>query len=217
MIIRLRWLLSRVLVCTFSLLLAAAPAVAGIVDVVINFDDQLGGLPPVVNSGDFSPYATFSTTPGSVLLIFSGAGVTGTSSPNAMSAAATPDTGPYDSDFFVDFTNPVNNFSFLISSDNDSGSIASVRVFTAVSGGTPADTVDVVGNANLTDPISIDLTSHVDITRVEVVNIDDEFGLSYDDLNFRTEMLGIPEPSTMLSLLIGAGCLFAKRKFLLVT
>lgn len=207
-----RYVSSGILAIALAQVLVISPAGAGIVDVVINFDDQTGNIPPVVNSGDFNPYATFSTTAGSQLVVFSGAGVTGTSSPNSMTATDDPTNGPYDSDFFVDFTNPVNNFSFLISSDNDPGTIATLRVFTSASGGAPADTVDVVGNGNLSDAIPFDLSSHADVTRIEVINIVDKFGLSYDDLSFRTEEIGVPEPSTTISLLIGACCLFAKRR-----
>ncbi|MEO8039097.1 MAG: PEP-CTERM sorting domain-containing protein [Betaproteobacteria bacterium] len=167
--------------------------------VTIDFDDQPGGLPPspAVTTGMFSPFATFSTIAGSKLLIFSAADAVGGSPPNVLTAAADVVLGPFDSDVFVDFTHPVQDLHFKVSSGNDVGNIGSVNVFVD---GSLASTLGIIGTGEFTVPIPIDLTSFTNVTRVEIVNITDEFGLSYDDFVFTAP---VPEPATAAMLAVG--------------
>jgi hypothetical protein len=156
----------------------------------INFDDVPGGLPPVALPANYgSPQATFSTEAGAQLLVFSGAGTVGTSAPNNLTAGFDPANFPYDADLYVDFSPPANDLTFRIAADNSTGVIAGVRVF---HGGGSLATLDVVGNGNLADPILMDLTAYQNVIRLEVVNITDEFGLSYDDFL----VAPIPEPTS---------------------
>jgi hypothetical protein len=157
----------------------------------IDFDDQPGGVaPPVETDGQFSPYATFSTQADHVLLIFSGAGFVGGSNPNVLTAAENISASSYDSDIYVDFNDAVQNLSLDILSDNDAGAIASLRVFHA--GGETL--LDVVGNANFNDAIPTDLSAYADVTRIELIDITDEFGLSIDNLVFDVP---IPAPGVL--------------------
>jgi hypothetical protein len=86
----------------------------------------------------------------------------------------------------------VNNLSLNVSSDNDDGKIAEIAVH--YFHGLVAN-VDVVGNMDPTNSIPIDLSAYASVTRIEVVNVTDTFGLSYDDITFVPEI--IPEPSSL--------------------
>lgn len=57
-----------------------------------------------------------------------------------------------------------------------------------------ANSPNVVGNGDPTDAIDVDLTGYQDVTRIEVYDITDTYGLSYDDFKFRPN--AIPEPTT---------------------
>lgn len=156
----------------------------------INFDDVPGGIPPAALPASYGlPLVRFSTEVGAQLLVFSGAGTVGTSAPNNLTAGFDPANFPYDADLYVDFTPPVNGLTFRIAADNSIGAIADVRVFHG--GGFLAE-LDVVGNGNIADPILMDLSAYQDVIRIEVVNITDEFGLSYDDFF----VAPIPEPTS---------------------
>ena len=193
----------RLIVATFFLVSSSLFAAS------IHFDDLEGGLnPPLPLPANASPYANFSTEAGAQLLVFSGAGTVGGSNPNTLTAGVNPSAFPYDSDVYVDFTHPVNELTFSVLSDNDSGNIAKVRVFTA---GTFEAELDVVGDGNFSTPITIDLTSFADITRLEIADIIDEFGLSYDDFEFDNP---VPEPSSfalLLGQMLVAACWFRKK------
>lgn len=148
---------------------------------------------------DYSPHATFSTDVGAGLHYFSGGHAVGSSTPNNITAAINPDAFPYDENLYVDFTLPVNNLSFTVSSDNDSGKIAGVRVFHA---GAQSAELDVIGNGDPTDAIDIDLTGYQDVTRIEVFDITDTYGLSYDDFKFSPNPIPEPTTSAMLSVCV---------------
>lgn len=144
-----------------------------------------------------SPHATFSTEPGAGLYYFSGGNAVGSSPPNNITAAVNPDAFPFSSDLYVDFTAPVNNLSLAVSSDNDSGKIAEIAVhhFAGMT------TLDVEGNGDTSDAIPIDLSGFTNVTRIEVINVTDTFGLSYDDFRFVPAIV-IPEPSSMAILFV---------------
>ncbi|MEZ6162930.1 MAG: hypothetical protein R3B67_00665 [Phycisphaerales bacterium] len=196
----------------FALAASAAIAVvtlsanAGIYQTVtVDFDDQPGGFnPPAVTDGLFSPFVTFSTQANHVLLIFNGAGFVGGSNPNTLTAAESISASDFNSDIYMDFTDAAQNVSLDILSDNDSGVIAAINVFHA--GG--MSTVDIVGNGNFSDAIPTDLSSFVDVTRIELVDITDEFGLSIDNLTFDAP---VPSPGT-IALLGLAGLTSTRRK-----
>jgi hypothetical protein len=192
-------------VVTAACIASAASAGAPFQTVTVDFDDQAGGIPPVVTDGDFSPFVTFTTSQDSVLLIFSGAGVVGTSSPNTLTAALSPDAAVYDSDIYMDFTMPVNNLSLNIAADNDSGVIADLVVTHSLG----MTTLDVIGNGNLSDPIPVDLSAYIDVESVQLINITDEFGLAIDDLVFDVP---IPAPATLAVLLGVAGIGRSRRR-----
>lgn len=199
-------LVSRSLLVASAVFAVSSVTLAADVHVTVNFDDQPGGIPPVETAGTFNPYVTFTTNSGSAMLIFGGAGVVGTSPPHNLTAALTPTSALFNEPITATFTNPVNDLAFLIAADNDAGDIADVIV-TSASG---TNTIDVTGNANIADPIPVDLTHLNDVTSVTINNITDEFGLSYDDFNFMAPEIVVPEPATLS--LIGAIGLLAIRR-----
>ncbi len=173
-------------------------------DVLVDFDDQLGGIPPIETDGTFSDHVTFSTSDNNILMIFEGAGFVGGSSPNILTAGISTTTDNFNADIYMDFSVAANNVSLDVVSDNDSGVVAMLGVFHA--GGFTE--LDVVGNANFTDVIHMDLSSYFDITRVELFGITDEFGLGIDNLALTVP---IPTPAT-LAILGLSGLVTSRRR-----
>lgn len=189
----------RSMLASAAAVVACSAAATPVMPVTIDFDDQPGGSPAVPTDGLFNPHARFSTASGATLLIFDGAGAFGGSVPNSMSAAVNTRTGPFDADIYVDFTVPVQGLSFKVLADNDRGPIAKLRFF---HGGGLSGMLDVIGNANITTPIAIDLSAYADVTRVELYEITDAFGLGVDDFAF-----SVPVPELPAPLLLGGGLL----------
>lgn len=189
---------------SLTALAIAAPALAGVVTpVLVDFDDQPGGLPPVMTDGSFNEHVSFSTNDPNMLLIFSGGGFVGGSPPNILTAGISPTTDTFDGDIYMDFTVAANNLSIDVVSDNDSGMVASMGIFHA--GG--FDELDVIGNGDFTDVMHMDLSNFQDITRLELFAITDEFGLGIDNLAFDVP---VPTPSTLA--MLGLGGLAAARR-----
>lgn len=193
---------------SLSLALLAAismTSTAGIAtqDIMVDFDDQIGGLPGAPTDGMFSEYVTFSTDPAEhMLVILSGAGFVGGSNPNALSALDSA-ADSYDGDIYMDFTSAVQNVSFDVLADNDQGIIAFIAV-------THADDVsfyDVIGNGDISDPISFDFSDLIDVTSIELYGISDSFGLAVDNLAFT-----VPVPAPSAFAMIGMGLLTASRR-----
>jgi hypothetical protein len=191
--------------CVLLLSIVSTVSAARGGEVTINFDDlpeNMSGLPtplpfPAVYNNN--EHATFSTEPGAQLIYFSEAQEVGTSPPNTLTSAEDPNDFPYSFDIYVDFTKTIDNLTFTVSSDNDSGVIGKVRVYHAQS--VIADVVDIVGDGNFTTLISVDLSAYEKVSRIEIVEVTDTFGLSYDDFNF----FPVPEPAAW-SLMIFSAC-----------
>ncbi len=172
-------------------------------DVLVDFDDQLGGIPPIETDGQFSEHVSFGTDDNNILMIFEGAGFVGGSSPNMLTAGISTTTDTFNGDIYMDFTVAANNLSFDILADNSSGVIAMLGIFH--SGGFTE--LNVTGNGNFTDPIEIDLSAYSDVNSVELFAISDEFGLGIDNLAFTVP---VPTPSTFA--IIGLSGLLASRR-----
>lgn len=191
--------------CLAGLAVASAAAMGGVLETVtIDFDDLQGGFaPPVETDGLFSQHATFSTEQDHVLLVFSGAGFVGGSNPNTLTAAESVDASTFDSDIYVDFTVAVQNLSLDILSDNQTGLIGSLVVDHA--GG--SDVLSVTGDGNISTPMPTDLSGYIDVTRIELIDVTDEFGLSIDNLTF-----DVPVPAPGVLATLGLGGLAASRR-----
>jgi hypothetical protein len=81
----------------------------------------------------------------------------------------------------VDFTNPVNNLTFLALGDNSVGTQATVDVF---ENGTYSATVPVVVDGDFATIHTVDLSGFSNVTRIEIENITDGGGLAWDRFEF---------------------------------
>ena len=105
---------------------------------------------------------------------------------------------------FVDFTNPVNNLTFLAMGDDFAGVQATVDVF---ENGIFSATFDIVVDGIFDTVHTVDLTGFTNVTRIEIGNITDGGGLAWDRFEFRV----IPAPSA-LALLGVAGLMGTRRR-----
>lgn len=178
-------------------LIGAASALAhagSLQTIVVDFDDQPGGIPPLVTDGLFSDHVTFSTEADNILMIFSGAGFVGGSSPNTLTAGVSTTALNFDADIYMDFDLAAQNVSLDILSDNNTGVIAALQVFHDAG----SSTVDVIGDGDIATPITADLSTYTGVTRVELTGINDEFGLSIDNLRF--DIIPAPAPLALLAI-----------------
>jgi hypothetical protein len=142
--------------------------------VLINFDD----LPTNTTITDqYAAHARFSSEPGVPITAEDWIN-DGQSPPNYLSAGSGNDVKH---PLYVDFTKPVRNLKFVATGVTDRGTVAHVRV---LGGSQLLSSVDLVGQGNDYQPVRIDLTALSDVTRIEVVDITDSYGIVYDDFSF---------------------------------
>ena len=84
-------------------------------------------------------------------------------------------------DTFVDFTNAVDSLTFWAIGVCGVGTVAEVNVFV---GDVFDTTVDIVGLGDQLTPFMVDLSSFSNVTRIELVNITDLFGIGWDTFSF---------------------------------
>ncbi len=191
---------------TLALLAAVTmSASAGIAtqDILVDFDDQVGGISGVPTDGMFSEYVSFSTDPDHQMLIISGSGVIGGSGPNSLTSVDAADGSNFNGDIYMNFTSAVNNVSLDVLADNDFGTIATISV--AHAGG--VSFYDVIGNGDFSDAVQFDFSDLSDVTSIELYGIIDEFGLGIDNLAF-----SVPVPAPGSAALLGMGLLTAARR-----
>ena len=83
---------------------------------------------------------------------------------------------------YIDFRHEaVRNLKFKALSVTSTGTVAHVRV---LSYGNLLATVDLVGQGNSFVPVPVALSSYADVTRIEIVDIADTYGIVYDDISF---------------------------------
>ncbi len=187
---------SRLLGMTCAMLIGEAQAI------VIDFDSLTVGT---IVTTQFSE-VTFSGTGALPAHVLSFA-VSGNSSPNVIASGDSLADGSKDT--FLDFTLPVSNLSFVIVGDGSSGSAGMLDIYVnSIFDTTLSLTVDGVGSsADL-----IDLTSFINVTRIEMYDITDPAGIGYDDFTF--DVANVPIPSAVW--LFGSGLIglvgFARRK-----
>jgi uncharacterized repeat protein (TIGR01451 family) len=156
--------------------------------IYINFDEVPS---PTVITNQYPP-AVFSTDSPWYVEAHSRA-FYGSSSPNYL------DRGPYVqphgyAPLYVDFASPVNNLKFYVVGADNSSVIAQVSIF---QNRTFTTTLNMVGRGNAFTPVLIDLGSagYNNITRIEIVNINDPNGIGFDDFSFTTAPPPSPTPT----------------------
>lgn len=170
--------------------------------VVIHFEDLADGT-VVTNQ---YPEATFSSTAGfnNKVSVQPGLGLT----PNFICSGPVAGGINCVAETIVDFTDPVNNLSFVAIGDNNSGTTALVDVF---ENGVFAGTVNVVTDAiPFNDVDLVDLSAFTNVTRIRIHSITDLAGLGWDTFTFDVVSDGggdgrVPGPAAGLLLGLGLG------------
>ncbi len=88
-------------------------------------------------------------------------------------------------DLFVDFTAPVTNVGFIVTLAHGDARVVTARL---LNGDTVIVEQDIQGTGSYVDVIEVELSNSQPATRLELVDIDDYYGIGYDDLHF-----GFPE------------------------
>ncbi len=174
--------------------------------VLIHFDEQPQlGLTGVVITNQY-PGVSFSSSGGSVNYVTTQA-VYNSTPPNFICTGPAGSQITCTAETILDFAIPVSNLRFDALGINDSGVVAQVDVFVS---GVLDSTLDIVGNAEIYNPLLVDLTSYSDVTRIRMHSITDSAGIGWD--TFRYEQAQIPEPSTALLMMIGLALTVAVRR-----
>ncbi len=143
--------------------------------VVINFDDLPLGT-DVTNQ--YGKYATFASDPGCACRVSDDAGAAA-SPPNYIFTYYTCANGDRAS-VFVDFARPVRNLRFNGVGVNSSGKVATLRLITA----SGTQTADLVGGSGSSLTAKVDVSFARDVERLEIGDVDDAFGMGFDDFSF---------------------------------
>ena len=142
----------------------------------LSFDE----LPSGTNiTCQYAAWLTLSTDPGCRISTSSSAGVAA-SKPNYLwtyNSCAKGDSAS----FFIDFAKPAQKISFALVGVNGSSKVATARIVRK--DGTKT-TKDIVGKGSYSTPVVVDVSSFTDVTRVEIVDVNDSYGLGLDDLEF---------------------------------
>jgi hypothetical protein len=141
----------------------------------LNFDELASGA---AIADQYAQWATFSTDPGCAISATSSAGVAA-SQPNYLWTYYSCANGP-SAPFFIDFAKPVKNPSFTLVGVNASQKVATLRL---VKKDGSKVTKDVVGKGSYSVPVPVD-TTETDVVRIEIVDVNDAYGLGLDDVTF---------------------------------
>ena len=142
----------------------------------ISFDDVAEGTTILAQ---YAKWATFSSDPGCACSTTGSAGLAA-SSPSYLwtyYSCANGDAAAMN----VAFTKPVRALRFKLVGVNGSGKVATARLLHR--DGTKT-TKDAIGKGDYATPVVVDLADATDITRLEIVDVNDAYGLGLDDLEF---------------------------------
>ncbi|MEX5728849.1 hypothetical protein Ga0609869_002202 [Rhodovulum iodosum] len=118
--------------------------------------------------------------------------------------------GSFNGDLYVDFFEAVSDLSFWSGGDDTAGTQATINVFV---GGLFDTAVALSGDGDATTTEFHDLSAFVDVTRIEVVNVVDDFGLVYDDFSYSYAVDVVPLPASGVLLLSGLAAVgFGRRR-----
>ena len=153
---------------------ADAAGAVGYVPVTLGFDDVALGTKITTQ---YAAHATFSSDPGCALE--TDQDTVTSSNPNLVMTYYSCDTGE-NASVFVDFAKPVRELSFMAIGVNDTTKVATLHVVTR----SGTSSVDLVGRGDPDTPFRVDLTKYTDVTRLEVTDVTDSYGLGFDDFAF---------------------------------
>ncbi|HLO87606.1 MAG TPA: PEP-CTERM sorting domain-containing protein [Nostocaceae cyanobacterium] len=186
--------LSQVIAATLGLAVLATTTSTPAQAAVINFDS----LPSETTVTNQYPEVTFSSEPGFEVAAFPVAAFYGSSSPNVIAVRNLNGSLDANRNLFVDFSQAVNNLSFLVVGNNTNGSSALIDIFTTTGF---AGQVNLVTDGNVLSPDLINLASFTNITRISINSITDVGGIGYDDFKFEvSSATSVPEPATLFGL-----------------
>lgn len=178
-----------------ALLGMATSAVASAQQFSIDFDSMPGGA---IVSGQ-EPSAIFSASTGYELQTF-GLNL-GTSLPNYVCTAPQGSSITCKDPVYVDFPTPVEDLLFFAVGTNKSSRVATARVFV---NGALAGTHDIQGSGKPKVPVLVDLSAYQDVTRLELIDIDDFQGIGWDDFSFTVDPApGFDPPTPCTQVVVG--------------
>lgn len=130
-------------------------------------------------TSQYAAWLTLSTDPGCKISTSSSAGVAA-SQPNYLWTYYSCTKGDSAS-FFIDFAKPAQKVSFTLVGVNGASKVATARI--VQKDGTKT-MKDIVGKGSYATPVVVDVSSFTDVIRLEIVDINDAYGLGLDDLEF---------------------------------
>jgi hypothetical protein len=154
---------------------AGSPPVTTYARKSFGFDEVPGGTEI---GKQYAQWVTLSTDPGCALSTSSSAGVA-SSQPNYVWTYYSCANGPSAS-IFLDFAKPTKNVSFTLVGVNGSQKVATARI---VKKDGSKVTMDIIGKGSYTVPVVVTV-AEVDVARIEIVDVNDAYGLGFDDLAF---------------------------------
>ncbi len=143
----------------------------------LDFDELADGE---VVTDQYAEYGVISSSPGCSFEVTSAAG-TASSEPYYVFAYYSCDTAP-NAPFYIDFAAPVRAPSITLAGVNNSGVVGTVRLL-AEDGSVVVEEA-AMGLGDPYEPVVLTFADASDITRLEVVDVDDSYGLGFDDLAF---------------------------------
>jgi hypothetical protein len=143
----------------------------------VGFDDLETGTDVTSQYG----HATFSSDPGCTCRVSDYAGLAA-SPPNYVFTYYTCPNGATAS-VYVDFDVPVHRVAFKGVGVNNAAKVATVHVVT-VEG---THSVDMIGQGDPATPVAVDLSDFEGVTRLEIVDVNDPYGMGFDDFAFEPE------------------------------
>jgi hypothetical protein len=145
----------------------------------IDFDN----LPSGVEVTTQYRQATFSSDAGYTNYAY--AQSSGNSPPNTLGSGPAGGSVTGFAATYVDFPFPVSALSLRAIEVDNYGPAATLNVF---ENGTLSASLPVSGTATPSVPVTIDLTAFDDVTRIEIVGITDQSGLTWDDFEFGVDV-----------------------------
>ena len=203
-----RAVLASTLALTSALALPCARAAAQ----PITFDEfgNVGTTGPVVTT-QYAPLGvTFSSSAGSAVYVTT-QGLYNGSRPNFVCTGPVGSPISCNADYYLDFAAPARGISFDALGINDVGLVGRVRVLDPLAA--LLGVVDIVGAAQVYDPVLVDLTAFSNVGRVEIVRITDAAGIGFDDFRFTlAPTTTAPEPASASLVALGVVAVHIGRR-----